>query len=363
MKAVPRILCVDDENSILRSIRRSFFDEEVHITGVTSGSEALEYCKKNEIDCIISDYLMPEMTGYELLETIKKRYPSVIRIMLSGYVEKEVILKSLFDYTAVTFFAKPWDEDLLKSRIYQLLECKRSVKQEKLWALINNGFPIRKELPAPLKVRIPVFTYTTGGRLEEFLRNDCLYYLKLLHLGNADYLNGSGTWALSELMDIPGRDYLEEVVSSDRRSPDSTGNYIHASMEITSVLYRDIYTMLFQETPPELPDYASIAQLDTYILASIAPGYLKNRIHAEKDLGSLVELMGKLWHLPDRIETFYRELHTDTSENKQIKALRISSRTADRVLGGEAATEVPSWWPLTDTQYREIIKKGEAFRK
>ena len=90
------ILLVDDEISILKSLRRTLFEYPYEIIVVPSPREAKETLAVKRVDMIISDYKMPDESGFELLSFVRDMYPGIIRIMLSGYVEKESILKSLF---------------------------------------------------------------------------------------------------------------------------------------------------------------------------------------------------------------------------------------------------------------------------
>jgi HD-like signal output (HDOD) protein len=72
------------------------------------------------IDMIMSDMRMPGMNGYELLLAVKKRYPKIIRVMLSAYAEREIVIKAVADGAARAYLDKPIDNAMLKSRIARL---------------------------------------------------------------------------------------------------------------------------------------------------------------------------------------------------------------------------------------------------
>ncbi len=374
-----KILCVDDESSILRSIRRSFFDEDMVISVANSGDGALEYLGKNEVDLVISDYLMPSMTGWELLERIKKLYPAVIRIMLSGYVEKEVILKSLLNYTGVTFFAKPWEDEELKGRIKELLRLKDSITSEDFWIAVNNGFP----LTVPILNKDSTWmgeTVFKKGNLPEFIKRDIIFYLKLLHLGNSDYMDGKGISSLSDLADIPGIKYLEEVCVAWSVLQSPFEQYLHLFMDKVVGIYPELYTLLFTEPPPDLPDYVSFIVLDRLMYASIFPHYTINKLKQlrdtgdyfsiDKDPGFLVKYIVKLWHLPEGLFTFYKSFHAVTADDvcltpgeKQRQTLLFAGFLADKVLFGLQTDEVPAWWPIDYTAFATIIGKMKDFTR
>jgi len=111
------ILFVDDEKAILNSIRREFFDSQYEIYTATSGKEALELLSENEINLIVSDMRMPEMDGYELLKKVKILYPSVIRLILSGFTDEKTAFKSIYNNLAKLFITKPWKKDDFRKAI------------------------------------------------------------------------------------------------------------------------------------------------------------------------------------------------------------------------------------------------------
>ncbi len=89
------VLFVDDEEKILRSLRRALFDEPYETLFANSGKEAIEILKQNEVHVIVTDMRMPEMSGAALLKIVKEEYPRVVRIVLSGYVQVSTLLEAI----------------------------------------------------------------------------------------------------------------------------------------------------------------------------------------------------------------------------------------------------------------------------
>ena len=83
MERPKTILFVDDDKSTLNSLRRGFLDEPFETLFTTSGQEALELMRQQEVDIVVSDMKMPGMGGQELLNTVRERYPQAIRILFS----------------------------------------------------------------------------------------------------------------------------------------------------------------------------------------------------------------------------------------------------------------------------------------
>jgi DNA-binding NtrC family response regulator len=106
------IVIVDDEDMVLTSLK-SFLSLETSyiIKTFTSAVEALEYIKDQEIQLVISDYLMPEMDGISFLANVREIRPEVPRIILTGYADKENAIKAINDVGLFQYIEKPWDND------------------------------------------------------------------------------------------------------------------------------------------------------------------------------------------------------------------------------------------------------------
>ena len=90
-----KILFVDDEKRILKSLRRLFYNTDYNCFFASGGKEALKILKEYKINLIITDIRMPKMDGFELLKKVKKHYPKITRVALSGYTDKDAIMEAL----------------------------------------------------------------------------------------------------------------------------------------------------------------------------------------------------------------------------------------------------------------------------
>lgn len=116
------ILCVDDENNILQSLRRLLRKEGYNLLLASSGEEAFELLEQNDVHLIISDQRMPQMNGTEFLASVKEKYPDVLRVILTGYTDVDSITESINKGHIYKFFLKPWNDNNLKLEIRQALE-------------------------------------------------------------------------------------------------------------------------------------------------------------------------------------------------------------------------------------------------
>ena len=78
------VLFVDDDENVLSSLKRLFFEESFEVLTAGSGKEALEILKNKEVGVIVSDQRMPEMDGAQFLERAKRIAPYSIRMILTG---------------------------------------------------------------------------------------------------------------------------------------------------------------------------------------------------------------------------------------------------------------------------------------
>lgn len=92
------------------------FKKDFRIYTTSSPIEALKYVKENKVDLIVTDQLMPVMTGVEFLREIKDLYPnsSAKKIIISGYTQEGEISDALQDKLLDRFVSKPWRYEELK---------------------------------------------------------------------------------------------------------------------------------------------------------------------------------------------------------------------------------------------------------
>jgi len=123
-----RILVVDDEESI-----REFFEimlkrEGYEVVTSANGRDALETLKKHQVDLIISDIQMPEVSGMELLAKVKEIDPEMLFIMITAFGSTETAVEAM-KLGAYDYIPKPFKIDEVKIIIRQALE-KRLLKLE-----------------------------------------------------------------------------------------------------------------------------------------------------------------------------------------------------------------------------------------
>ena len=113
-----KILYIDDEEINLRLFKATF-RREFTILSARTAMEGMKILSENEIDLIITDQRMPEITGVEFLSMVQKKYPQIPpgRLIISGYSDPEDIALAFKEYQLSKFISKPWDQNELQEII------------------------------------------------------------------------------------------------------------------------------------------------------------------------------------------------------------------------------------------------------
>lgn len=118
-----KILVVDDEKDVQRLFEQRFRKErrsgEVELFFAGSGQEALEFLaqkKGSGLALILSDINMPQMSGLELLQTVREQYPGLKIFMITAYSDEETRRQAM-ELGADAFFGKPLDFQALKEKL------------------------------------------------------------------------------------------------------------------------------------------------------------------------------------------------------------------------------------------------------
>lgn len=125
------ILCVDDEPNILAALRRLLRPEGYRILTATSAKEAFEILDAEpSIDVVISDMRMPVMNGAEFLEGVRKRWPRVARLLLTGHSDMEATIGAINRGEIQRYISKPWDDHDIVAALRIACE-KRALEDER----------------------------------------------------------------------------------------------------------------------------------------------------------------------------------------------------------------------------------------
>jgi len=132
-----KLLLVDDEKGFLDTLTKRLKKRELKVWAVYSGEDALVELEKNAaIEVVVLDVKMPGMDGIETLVEIKKRFPLMEVIMLTGHATVETAIDGM-KLGAFDYLMKPCDIDALISKVKEAIEKKRQHDEKIMEARIK----------------------------------------------------------------------------------------------------------------------------------------------------------------------------------------------------------------------------------
>ena len=182
------ILFVDDEPNILGGLERMLrtMRHEWEMSFAGSGPEALKVLDEKTIDVIISDMKMPGMDGAELFQIVSQRHPHVVRIILSGYSERETNMKSVG--TAHQYLSKPCESDVLKATINRVCSLRDLLTDETLQSLVSQ-LPTVPSLPLLYMELVEELGRedSSARKVGEIVKQDIGMTVKILQIVNSAF--------------------------------------------------------------------------------------------------------------------------------------------------------------------------------
>ena len=111
------LLIVDDEPNVVNALRRLLRRDDYRVLTAASADQAMELLALHDVQVVLADQRMPQVSGTELLARVKEMYPDTVRIVLSGYTDLQTVTDSINQGAIFKFLTKPWDDDLLREHI------------------------------------------------------------------------------------------------------------------------------------------------------------------------------------------------------------------------------------------------------
>jgi len=181
------ILVVDDEKSILDALVREFAFNDFSVYTAGTADEALDVLAGRKIDIILTDFRMPKTDGMQLLRQVKKEYPEVVRLVFSGFLDRNILMRSLTNGWASTFFTKPWDKKTLQHKVERIMRIKRQATGPELFCMLNSisqlpTFPARHK-----RFLETVQEGASGRRVLSVVEKDPAFAVKILQIANSAF--------------------------------------------------------------------------------------------------------------------------------------------------------------------------------
>jgi response regulator RpfG family c-di-GMP phosphodiesterase len=112
------LLIIDDEPNVCDSVH-DLLRREFRVLKARSAEEGCRLMQEEEVHIVMSDQRMPQITGVELLATVKARYPRAVRMLFTGFADLESIIAAINQGHIYGFLKKPWQPEELEAAVRQ----------------------------------------------------------------------------------------------------------------------------------------------------------------------------------------------------------------------------------------------------
>lgn len=178
------VLFVDDEELVLKSLKRVCRNTGWHILTAMSGEEGLNLIKTSEVDLVVSDMRMPQMDGATFLEQVRVCSPNTVRVLLTGYSDIGSTIDAINKGKVFSYITKPWDNEELRQAMQQALHVKLlESERQRLELLTQQQNEELKTLNEGLEEKVLVRTRAlqiTHKKLKESYHNSVEVFAGLL---------------------------------------------------------------------------------------------------------------------------------------------------------------------------------------
>jgi two-component system response regulator PhcR len=185
------ILYVDDERMACKYFA-SAVGTDYEVLTALSADAAIDIVAdpKNRVGVLVTDYRMPGRDGGDLLRQIEREYPHIVRILVTAYVDKSVLLETINSGEIFQILEKPLGLMEIRRvlRMASALARERSMRQQKLLAIDETLAFLAHELNAPLASIVDFASGANrGGKINEIRRDDEISNAMLSICNNASY--------------------------------------------------------------------------------------------------------------------------------------------------------------------------------
>ncbi len=290
-----RILFVDDEPNILRSIRRILVRRPYKTYYAGSAREALDLLKIHEVDIVVTDMLMPGMNGYELLCKLKKEYPSITRVVLSGYARAELVQKAVIEGVAGVYLLKPLTIEKLAAVFERCMAIRGALKDKSVRRAVLSAGPLPVLSEQRKRIVDAIENDDDASRIAALIEADSIVTSGMLKLANSAFYGYSGKVGSVKdalvrvgLSATKGVMWTLSVLNVERMAPDARTlvQSIWRATARINCFYQFLYHRITGKKVPEAAGSMGLVhEVGLMLLATRMPGRMRvmaGRLKQEK---------------------------------------------------------------------------------
>lgn len=267
------ILFVDDELSILKSIRRLFLKSGYNIFLANSAKEGLEIIRTSNIDVVVSDVKMPEVDGLAFLRQVKENYPGIDRIVLSGFVEMDLVLRAIIKGIAFDYITKPWSNDVLVDKLNYVILMREQVNNPKIIEKLNQVEILPKTESIYKELVDSLSSDESIEKIISIIKRDISITTKVMQLVNSAFYTKNKIGSLEQAVEILGIRGIKNIAYNSA---------LNSKIDLNNVQIRD------------LEKYNKLIVYTNNIFKNIYELYKNEPIPRELELIGLIPFIGKV---------------------------------------------------------------------
>jgi HD-like signal output (HDOD) protein/CheY-like chemotaxis protein len=303
-----QILFVDDEQSVLRSLKRTFRSTPYELKFASSGEEALQQLEG--IDMVISDIRMPCMDGFELLKQVYSVDRSIMRLVISGYNDHSSMISAVMSGSVHSYMPKPWDNDVLLHHVEHLFELQDVLKNKKINEIMRKG----EVLPVLSQTYTTVMEMINSGKsistISKVIEKSPQLVAKFLQVANSAFY-GLNTADLSRALVFTGLDAIRDVLvlielSGLLSDSDRVAQSLISHAAKTNTLFHLLYREICKKTlPTEISSAGLLHDVGCFFyLKKYGNSYREMLINDSCEI-DLIEEEEKAFGIPHNVFTAY----------------------------------------------------------
>jgi DNA-binding NtrC family response regulator len=213
-----KILIVDDEPNVLISLAALFKEAKPQPITASRARTALQILRSNtDIDVIVSDQRMPDMTGVELFKEAKEISPSTVRILLTGYSDLNEVLNSVNSGEVYRYILKPWDAQKLRTTVR--LACEISQRTKRLMTTMGESAPPKPVVVEKMPIMFIDNNHTHLNSFKEIFAPNYVVNISSSAESAMDVLKRSPIAAIVTELNLPDTNMVEFLTSIKARHP------------------------------------------------------------------------------------------------------------------------------------------------
>lgn len=115
------LLVVDDEPDLVQSVQ-DLLRFDYRVLGTTRATEGLKIMEREQVDIVMTDQRMPEMTGVEFLKNLREAFPDTTRLLFTAYADIDAVTDAINEGNVYRYITKPWEPQELRAILRQAAE-------------------------------------------------------------------------------------------------------------------------------------------------------------------------------------------------------------------------------------------------